>query len=392
MSLDAITRRTFLAGASAAAVSHSLAQSNSSNAHAQDAGKVAEKFFATKPAPALSFAVARPQGFLWSHALGHANLDLNVPATPDHSFPLGSVSKVITTTLAAKLVSANKLDLDAPIATWLPTLPEQHRSTTLRQLLTHRGGLRHYTPQEISFANPKGPIYHRLYPDDASVLDLFVHDPLIAAPGTTASYSSFGYTLASHAMQAAAGQSFLTLVDQHIAKPFHLASLVPDNPWAIVPARAEKYMNAADIEMLSTGLPLSARPPLVNGWARMALSNPAYCWPGAGLLMAPSDSARFGAAMLDSPHSAITPAERQLLFTPTTAATKQMPPLGLGWRISPDTKGRTRWHHAGATGGGCYFLAVYPDQQLSVAIAANVMNARVNMSQAASELVDAFQA
>ena len=201
-------------------------------------------------------------------------------------------------------------------------------------------------------------------------------------------YSSYGFTLASLVMQAAAQRPFLDLVEQEIAKPFNLTSLTPDHPWAIVPARAGKYMNAQDVEMLCAGLPSMLKPPLLNGWAKMAFANPAYCWPGAGLLMTPSDAARFGAAMIDGPNSKLSPQERQLLFTPVTAADKQMPPLGLAWRISPDQKGRTRWHHAGATGGGCYFLAVYPEQQVSIAIAANVMNARINMNQAASDLID----
>jgi serine beta-lactamase-like protein LACTB, mitochondrial len=212
----------------------------------------------------------------------------------------------------------------------------------------------------------------------------------VAAPGTSVNYSSYGFTLASLVMQAAAGHPFLDLVEQEIAKPFHLSSLTPDHPWTIVPARAGKYMNAQDVDMLCAGLPAGLRPQLTNGWAKMACSNPAYCWPGAGMLMTPSDAARFGAAMIDGPQTKLTKPERELLFTPVTAADKQMPPLGLGWRISPDQKGRTRWHHSGATTGGAYFLAVYPDQQMSVAIAVNVMNARINMNQAGSELIEAI--
>jgi CubicO group peptidase (beta-lactamase class C family) len=388
MGFDSITRRGFLVGASAAAVSPVMGQSPSAAKPDNAANKSAEKLFAAKPAPALSFAVARSESVVWSEAIGHADIELDVPATPAHSFPMGSVSKVITSTLAAKLVTRGTLDLDTPVIKWLPTLPEPHSKTTMRHLLTHRSGIRHYKPNEISLANPEGAIYMRVYPDDSKVLDLFIQDPLIAPPGTAVNYSSYGFTLASLVMQAAAGRPFLDLVEQEIARPFNLTSLTPDNPWAIVPARAGKYMNGQDIEMIGAGLPPTLRPQLINGWAKMACSNPAYCWPGAGFLMTPSDAARFGAAMIDTPQTKLSPQERQLLFTPVTAATKQMPPLGLGWRISPDQKGRTRWHHAGATGGGCYFLAVYPEQQMSVAIGANVMNARINMNQAASELID----
>lgn len=386
MGLDSITRRGFLAGATAVAVTPIAGQSRTDAS--PDGKKAAERLFSTQPAPALSFAVCRDGKVVLSEAIGYADLEFNVPASPAHSFPMGSVSKIVTSTLAAKLVTAGTIDLETPVVKWLPNLPEQHSKTTMRHLLTHRGGIRHYKADEISLANPKGAIYMRHYADDSQVLELFIRDPLVAEPGTVPNYSSFGYTLASFAMQAAAGRAFLDLVDQEIAKPFNLASLTPDHPWMIVPSRAGKYMNAPDVEMLCAGLPATSRPRLTNGWAKMAFANPAYCWPGAGLLMTPTDAARFGAALMGTPQSHLSRQERDLLFTPITAATKQMPPLGLGWRISPDQKGRKRWHHAGATGGGAYFIAIYPDQQASVGIAVNVMNARINMNQAASDLVD----
>src|SRR5690242_16715747 len=97
----------------------------------------ASGFYAAHNAPAMAFAVARPEGVVWSAAHGLADLELAVPATPQHRYRLGSVSKVVTTTAAARLVSRGILELDTPIAYWLPDLPVHHRQTTLRQLFTH---------------------------------------------------------------------------------------------------------------------------------------------------------------------------------------------------------------------------------------------------------------
>lgn len=47
------------------------------------------------------------------------------------------------------------------------------------------------------------------------------------------------------------------------------------------------------------------------------------------------------------------------------------PPLGLGWCISRDSRGRRRWHDAGGQHGARSSLVVYPDQQLSIAFASN---------------------
>src|SRR5688572_17832114 len=164
---------------------------------ARAADELARAVHAAPPvqAPALSLAVARPEGVVWSAAYGMANLEFDVPATTAHSFRLGSVSKVVTTTAAAKLVTRGELDLDAPIASYLPDLPEPHRATTMRQLLTHRGGVRHYYSKDYDLEGPGGPNYLRTYASNADVLALFIDDPLVAPPGERVSYTSYGYTL-----------------------------------------------------------------------------------------------------------------------------------------------------------------------------------------------------
>lgn len=389
------TRREILTGASVAMALAPAAALAEPGKHAKDrtttnADAFLDKSFATKPAPALSMAVAGVSRIRWAAARGHADLELGVPASVSHAFPLGSVSKAITATAAARLATRGTLDLDAPISKWMPELPEQHRGTTLRQLLTHRGGIRHYNKAEPDMGSKSGAIYMRPFASDADVLGLFINDALVSPPGTTVRYSSYGYTLASMVMAAAAGRPFLELISAEIREPFGLSSLMPDDPWLIMPARAGQYMNDLDVKALCAGLPEAARPKLTNGWANLPFNNPAYCWAGAGFVMTPSDAARFGAAMIASPDAKLTPEQRALLFTPITAATEKSPPLGLGWRIDSDKKGRRRWHHAGATPGGCFLLVVYPDQRLSVALAGNVMTMRMDVLGTAADLIDIF--
>ena len=116
----------------------------------------AQAFFDRHDAPAMAFAAARSEGLAWTAARGMANLEFAVPATPAHLFRLGSVSKVVTTVAAARLVSRGLLELDTAIAYRLPDLPEHHRRTTLRQLFTHTGGVRHYGPKDLDPNAPGG--------------------------------------------------------------------------------------------------------------------------------------------------------------------------------------------------------------------------------------------
>jgi len=350
----------------------------------------ARTFFEAHDAPALSFAVARGDGLAWCAAHGMADLEFAVPASTEHLFRLGSVSKIVTATAAARLVSRGLVELDTPISYWLPDLPHHHRQTTLRQLFTHTGGVRHYLPKDLAGDGPGGPVIQRRYASRAEILALFIDDELVAEPGTRVSYSSYGYTLASLVMEVAAGQDFVALVADEIARPFALASLCADDVQAIVPGRVSGYYTAREMAFLAAAAPGAAPPPASGDYTNMGLSNPAFCWAGAGLLASMPDLARFGAAHLEGPHAGITDAERALLFTPLTEGTGQQPPLGLGWRVDEDRQGRPRWHHAGTTPGGRCGLVVYPEQGLSIALASNTFATPGDVLGPASELAAMF--
>ncbi len=340
--------------------------------------------------PALSLAVANHHGALWSDALGASDLDRNLPAEPEHLFRIGSVSKVVTATLAAQLVSRGVIELDTPISYWMPDLPDHHRATTLRQLLTHRGGVRHYIPRDFDAAQPGGPVMTRDSWSPAQILDAFIHDELVAPPGEQVSYSSWGYSLASLVIETAAGSSFLDLVADEIADRFGLPSLVADEPARDIADRTRGYIGENERFLLAQRVPEMNWPEPVDGWAPVIKVNPAFCWAGAGMLMNMPDLARFGAAHLDGPECCISDAERKLLFTPLTDRTATSPPLGLGWRVDEDAHGRLRWHHAGATPGGRAGLVIYPAQGLSIALAGNTMTAPGDILGPASELADIF--
>jgi CubicO group peptidase (beta-lactamase class C family) len=386
------TRRGFVLGASAiAALSTTQAAAATKTTRAQTAAATSllQKTAVAPPVspPALSMAVANAGGVLWAGAVGKANLEFDVAATPAHAFRIGSVSKIVTTAAAARLVSRGVLDLDAPIAAWLPDLPAAHRGTTLRQLFTHRGGVRHYAGRDLDPKSPGGAIYQRLYPGNKEILAIFIDDPLVGPPGAQVAYSSFGYTLASMAMEAAARRPFTDIVAAEVGAAFDLKSLAKDDPLAVIPSRATGYSNATDMGLVSKPGAEFWYAGRTDPWSNMPFFNPAYCWAGGGFLMSPSDMARFGAALMGS---GVTPAERTLLFTPLTEKTAAMPPLGLGWRIDTDGKGRRRYHHAGSTIGGRANLMIYPDQGLSIAIASNVISSPGNVLQPSSDLADIF--
>lgn len=376
------SRRNLLlgsAGISLAPVPGLFAGSRSERGAAFEA--VARSILGADPIPGLSVAVIKNDQARFSAAYGMADLELGVSATPAHRYRLGSVSKVITASLAARLSMKGAVDLHRPIGAYLPDLPSQHRDTTLIQLLTHKGGVRHYGRADFDPGGPGGLIDSRTYPTIAEALDLFIRDPLVAAPGTTSTYSTFGYTLASAVLQGAMGRPFLELIREEISGPLGLNSLGADNPFAIESRRVSGYELADRLARASPGL----TGPVANA----QYANPAYKWAGGGLIAEMMDIARFGAAHLTPGHW--DEPSLRLLFTPNAEPTGNGPPLGLGWRIDNDQRGRLRWHHAGTQAGCRAVLVVYPLERLSIAFATNLTAAPSDVLGPAAQFADAAE-
>jgi serine beta-lactamase-like protein LACTB, mitochondrial len=371
-----VSRRALMLG-SAALASTSFGASGKAGVAASR--NVIQTLLSAHAIPAFSVAITRADQLLWAEAFGQADLELSVSATPAHRFRLGSVSKIITATLAARLADQGLVDLDAGIARYMPDLTAAHHATTLRQLLTHRGGIRHYQDKDDSPAAP-GPIDKRTYLSNADILAVFIDDPLIAKPGEGPNYSTFGYTLASLVLEAAAATPFLELIQREIAKPLALATLSADEPATLVPNRVSGY-HPGDLMRKRV-------PSFVGKFANAPQNNPAYKWAGGGLLATSTDLARFGAAHLAP--GPISAAALNTLFTVYTQRTDRSPPLGLGWRIDTDAKGRQRWHHAGGQDGARASLVVYPAQKLSIAFASNITQTPGDVLGPSEKLADAW--
>jgi len=376
-----VSRRALLIGGATLPVVSNAANSRASEtARIDEARAVVTAMLAAEPIPALSIAVVQGKEVIWAEAFGKANLDLGVPATTAHRFRLGSVSKILTATLAARLATRGVVDLDAPIANYLPDLPEQHRATTLRQLLTHRGGIRHYVDKDWVPDTAGANIDYRDYASNAEVLAIFINDPLVAKPGERVSYSTFGYTLISIVLEVAAKTPFLELIQNEIARPMALSSVGPDAPHAITANRVTGYQTAKNAG--------AVHPPLEGPWTNILPINPAYKWAGGGLLATPTDLARFGAA-----HWAPGALDQRTLadlFTVQTQATERSPPLGLGWRIDADPNGRLRWHHAGGQNGARASLVVYPKEKLAIAFATNLTGAPGDVNGPTAKIANAL--
>lgn len=130
----------------------------------------------------------------------------------DTQYPIASASKFLAAATVMAVVDEGKLQLDAPIATWLPKLPPAAGKLTLRQLLSQTSGL----------AGVKGE-YYDLAQDHRITLEQSAMDvtqrPLVSMPGEVFAYGSAGFQLAGAAVEAATGQRWAQVFQDRIATP-----------------------------------------------------------------------------------------------------------------------------------------------------------------------------
>jgi CubicO group peptidase (beta-lactamase class C family) len=160
----------------------------------------------------LSIAIVESEGIRWSRGFGFADRERRQPATDQTIYRVGSMSKPVTAAVLMTLVEQDRLDLDAPLATYLPGFAIQSRfedagPVTLRGILTHRSGLPN--------------LWHKPGPDGRPVpYNQLVHEMKHAAlaypPGLVSKYSSLGFNLAGHAAEVVAGRSFVELADDFL--------------------------------------------------------------------------------------------------------------------------------------------------------------------------------
>jgi len=167
--------------------------------------------------PSISVAVAVGDEVVLAEAVGFADLQGQVQATPQTTYRVYSISKGITAVAVMQLVSEGLLDLNADIRTYVPGFPEKRWPIRPIHLIAHTSGIRHYKPDagEISSTIE--------FPSLAASLVVFANDPLAFEPGTNERYSSFGFNLLTGAIESASGGSFEQYLENSVFEPAGMA-------------------------------------------------------------------------------------------------------------------------------------------------------------------------
>lgn len=163
--------------------------------------------------------VGKGRAVVWERGVGYANRDRRVPFTADTAADGGSLAKTFTAALVLQLRAEGRLDLEAPVRTWLPELP--YPAITWRHLLSHSSGLPVLDYDYFDPWLPAGQVR-----TTGSLLGvLAAQRPALAfAPGTAFEYSSFGYDLAALGAARVARSTFADVLETRILRRLDLRS------------------------------------------------------------------------------------------------------------------------------------------------------------------------
>ncbi len=311
-------------------------------------------FMAERRIPGLSIAVGQHDRLVWAQAFGVSDLEAATPVTAESVFPLGSTSKVLTSLALGKLVEEGKLDLDAPIQTYVPYFPAKGHALTARLLAGHLAGLRDYDMAAGEYTNT------REFRSIQEAVGVFRDDPLRFEPGTKYAYSAYNFVLLSAAIEGASGRDFLSFVNERIVVPLGLDHTGPNRQAAPAPGLVTSYIAGF------IGAPMKA--PATD------VSNK---WAAGGFVSTPTEMVRLGNAVLAG--RVVKPETFHLLTTPQKLAdgTDNGEGYAMGWRsgrrkISASGRELRVVHHGGVANGAMSFFVLLPEAGLVVSIQGNL--------------------
>jgi CubicO group peptidase (beta-lactamase class C family) len=195
----------------------------------------------TPGSPGCALGVYRDGKIVYAHGYGLANIEENVPITPQTIFDIGSISKQFTAASILLLEQEGKLRLTDDVRKYVPELPDYSRegqAITLDQLLYHTSGLRDY----VSLFLLAGIHFDNVTTDDDALGIIIRQRGLNFSPGTDWKYTGTGYFLLAQIVKRITGSSLKDFAAARIFRPLGMRhTQCRDDHTSLIPHRALAY-------------------------------------------------------------------------------------------------------------------------------------------------------
>ena len=294
-----------------------------------------------KRMPSLSAAILRDGELVWETALGLADVESDLEATPDTQYRIGSITKTFTAAAIMQLRDAGKLDLEDTLDRHAEGAA--HRPT-IRRLLSHASGLQRETQNDswltLRFAPPE------------ELVETLAQAELVLPSGARFHYSNLAYALLGVVVQRVSGIPYRDYVRTRLFDPVGLTrvSFAPEPPAAL------GYL---------------AQPYADGVWDTIGVDTGA--WESAGQLWGTAgDICRWGAFLADPDESVLAASSAEEMRTVQLIDDHErwLSGYGLGLELRRDGE-RILAGHGGSMPGFIARLYFSPKEKVVVAVLTN---------------------
>lgn len=296
--------------------------------------------------PGTSIAVLRDGKIIKARGYGLANVELNVPATPETVYKIGSVSKQLIATGIMILTQDGKLSLDDKISKFLEGTPDTWKDITIRHLLTHTSGL-------VREAPGFDPLKIQA---DADVIKTAYPLPLRFAPGEKWEYCNVGYFSLAEIIRIVSGKPWGDYLSERLFTPLGMNATRTTSMTEIIRNRANGYV-WRDSKLHNAGTYFALRP-------------------SGAFLSSVLDLAKWDAALYTE--RILKQSTLSQVWMPVKLNSGATHPYGFGWELST-VGGHKLVHHGGSLPGFRSQIARFLDDKLTVIVLTNGDNTDSNL-------------
>jgi CubicO group peptidase (beta-lactamase class C family) len=294
-----------------------------------------------KRMPSIAAAVLRDGELVWETAVGAADVEASVEATPDTQYRLGSITKTFTAAAIMQLRDAGKLDLEDTLDRHVEGAAH---TPTIRRLLSHASGLQRETQDDswltLRFAEPD------------ELLETLAQAELVLPSGARFHYSNLAFALLGIVVERVSGMAYKDYVRERLFEPVGLTRVSFDPE----PPAAKGYL---------------AQPYADGVWDTISVEKGA--WASAGQIWGTAaDVCRWGAFLADPDESVLAEKSAEEMRTVQVIAEhdRWLAGYGLGLELRRDGE-RILAGHGGSMPGFIARLYFSPQEKVVVAVLTN---------------------
>ncbi len=167
--------------------------------------------------PGVGLAVVEDGEISYVHGYGVRDVTTGAPILPDTQFAIGSVAKSFTALGVMLLVEERRVDLEAPVTTYLPEFrladPEATRTATVRHLLSHTTGLVRTDASTFDTSITA-----------ADIIEAAATTPLVGKPGEVFVYSNVNTIIAGEIIERITARSWEDFTRERVLEPLGMTT------------------------------------------------------------------------------------------------------------------------------------------------------------------------